>query len=122
MADAHRPPIPTTLEELISGLGELEHLFGEPARAAIPIVQTRLTEAMAARERGDPAATMQAIGAAMEELARLADRLDPHEAMLMRAVAERFRTALLRGDLPEAKDDLDAMFERSGARYRKSSD
>ena len=62
---------------------------------------------------------MQAIGVAMEQLAQLADRLDPHDAMLMRAVADRFRVALLGGDLPEAKQDLDLMFERSGARYRK---
>jgi hypothetical protein len=52
-------------------------------------------------------------------LARLADRLDPDDAMLMRAVAGRFQGALLRGELPEAKQDLDVMFERSGARYRK---
>jgi len=34
-------------------------------------------------------------------------------------VAGRFQGALLRGELPEAKQDLDVMFERSGARYRK---
>jgi hypothetical protein len=55
----------------------------------------------------------------MEELARLADRLDAQDAMLMRAVAQRFQTALLRGDLPEATQDLDVMFDRSGSRYRK---
>lgn len=119
MADQHRRAITSALEDLIDGLPDLEQLFGEPARAVVPAVQARLAEAMAARDRGDPVATMQAIGAAMDDLARLADRLDPDEAMLMRAVAERFRTALFRGDLPEAKDDLDVMFERSGARYRK---
>lgn len=122
MADDHQPSIPVALEQLILGLGELERLFGEPARAVIPTVQARLTDAMAARDRGDAAATMQAIGSAMEQLARLADRLDPDEAMLMRAVADRFRVALLRGDTPEAKTDLDVMFERSGARYRTRGD
>jgi len=122
MADDHRPPIPVALEQLILGLGELEQLFGEPARAAIPAVRSRLTQAMAARDRGDAPATMQAIGSAMEELARLADRLDADEAMMMRAIADRFRIALLRGDMPEAKTDLDVMFERSGARYRKRAD
>lgn len=122
MADDHRPDIPTTLEDLVRGLAELEQVFGEPARAVVPVVQARLREAVAARDRGDPVATMQAIGAAMEELARLADRLDPQDALLMRAVAQRFQGALLRGALPEAKEDLDVMFERSGARYRKSRD
>jgi hypothetical protein len=112
------PSAPTALEGLIAGLGELEHLFGEPARALIPPIQARLLEAAAARDRGDAVATMRAIGAAMEQLAQLADRLDPHDAMQMRAVAERFQTALLRGDVPEAKQGLDVMFERSGARYR----
>ena len=77
---------------------------------------------MAARDRGDPVATLRAIGAAMEQLAQLADRLDPQDAMLMRAVAERFRAALLRGDVPEAKQDLDVMFERSGADIGSRSD
>ena len=119
MADEHRPSVPAGLEDLIAGLGELEPLFGESAGAVIPTVRARLSEAMAARDRGDPVATMRAIGAAMEELARLADRLDPEDAMLMRAVAGRFQAALLRGDEPEAKQGLDSMFERSGARYRK---
>jgi len=122
MADDHQPPVPIALEQLIHGLGELEQLFGEPGRAVIPALRLRLTEAMAARDRGDAAGTMQAIGSAMEALARLADRLDPDDAMLMRAVAERFRVALLRGDMPEAKTDVDVMFERSGARYRKRPD
>ncbi|MGH7787180.1 MAG: hypothetical protein ACRERC_09970 [Candidatus Binatia bacterium] len=115
----HRPAVPAALEDLIAGLGELVHVFGEPARAVVPLVQAKLTEAMAARDRGDPVATMRAIGAAMEGLARLADRLDPPDAMRMRAIGEHFQTALLRGDLPQAKQGMDVMFERSGARQRK---
>lgn len=117
MADEHRA-IPNALEQLIAGLGELEQVFGEPARALVPALQARLAEAMAARDRGDMAATMRAIGAAMEALARLADQLDPRDAMQMRAVAEQFQAALVRGDVPEAKQGLDTIFERSGARYR----
>jgi len=119
MADDHRPAVPIALEDLIAGFGELEQLFGAAGRAVIPAVQARLAEALAARERGDAVATMRAIGAAMEQLARLADGLDPQDAMRMRAVAEHFQHALLRGQAPEAKQDLDVMFERSGARYRK---
>jgi hypothetical protein len=51
-------------------------------------------------------------------LARFADQLDPRDAMQMRTVAERFQAALRRGDVPEAKQGLDTMFERSGARSR----
>jgi hypothetical protein len=119
MDDSHRAAIPIALEDLIAGLGDLERVFGPAARTVIPTVQARLTEAMAARDRGDPVATMQAIGHAMEQLAQLADRLDPQDAMRMRAVAEQFQAALLRGDTPTAKQGLDVMFERSGAQYRK---
>jgi hypothetical protein len=122
MADEHRPSVPIVLEQLIAGLDELERLFGDAAAAVLPAVQARLREAMAARDRGDPVATMQAIAAAMQQLARLADRLDPQDAMLMRAVAERFSGAVLGGDVPQAKQDLDLMFGRSGARHRKSDD
>jgi hypothetical protein len=110
------------LETLVAGLDDLEHLFGEPARAVIPAVRTQLVEALAARDRGDAVGTMRAISAAMEQLAQLADRLDPQEAMLMRSVAERFQGALLRGDMPTAKQTGDVMFERSGSRYRKRQD
>jgi hypothetical protein len=119
MADEHGPATPAALEELVAGLDDLEQLFGAAARPVVESVQARLREAMAARDRGDPLATMRAIGAAMEQLAQLADRLDPQDAMLMRVLADRFRSALLRGDAPQAKEDLDVMFERSGARYRK---
>jgi hypothetical protein len=119
MPDEHRPDLPTGIEELLAGLAQLEQVFGEAARTVIPVVEQRLREAVAARDRGDPIETMRAIGSAMEELARLADRLDPQDAMLMRAVAQRFQGALLRGDLPEAKQGADVMFEQSGARYRK---
>jgi len=119
MANAHQPTVPIALEQVISGLSELEVVLGEPARAVLPAVQASLIEAAAARDRGDPVASLRLIGQAMDRLAALADRLDPREAVLMRAVSERFRTALLRGDLPEARQDMDIMFERSGAQERK---
>jgi hypothetical protein len=120
MTGAHRPVVPVALEELLAGLGELETVLGETARPALAAIRGRLIEAAAARDRGDPVATLQAVSAAMADLAALADRLDPPEGRAMRAVAERFGTALLRGDLSEAKQGLDVMFERSGARRRKA--
>lgn len=119
MANEHRPAVPVALEQLIDGFSELEIVLGDAGRRALPIVQARLTEAMAARDRGDPVASLQAIGAAMEELAALANGLDPFEGAAMRTVAERFRSALLRGDVSEAKGDLDLMFEKSGTHERK---
>jgi hypothetical protein len=119
MASDHRPTIPLGLEDVIRGLSELGVVLGEPGKQALPIIQARLTNAMAARDRGDPVAATEAIAAAMEQLVALAGRLDPAEATLMRAVAERFRSALLRGNLPEAKQDMDVMFLRSGSREKK---
>lgn len=122
MADENLTTIPVALEQLIKGLGELETVLGAAAKPVVAAVQARLSEAMAARDRGDPVAAMRAIGEAMDQLAALADRLDPHEAVLMRAVSGHFRTALLRGDAPEAKQGLDVMLERSGARERTKPD
>jgi hypothetical protein len=120
MADAHQPDVPIVLEQLINGLRELEIVLGDAGRATLPGVRAALTAAMAARDRGDPPAAVRAIATAMTQLARLADRLDPQEAAMMRLVTDRFRAALLRGDLPEAKEDMDVMFSRSGSREKKS--
>jgi hypothetical protein len=119
MTSEHRPAVPVALEDVIRGLSELGVVLGESGKQALPIIQARLIEAMAARDRGDPVAATESIAAAMEQLVDLAGRLDPAEGALMRAVAERFRAALLRGSLPKAKEDMDVMFHRSGARERK---
>jgi len=119
MPDEHRPVVPVGLEQVIAALAELGAVLGDDARGALPGIQARLAQALAARERGDPVAALRLIGEAMAELAVLADRLDPAEAGLMRALSEHFGAALLRGDLPEAKQDLDVMFARSGARERR---
>lgn len=121
MANEHRADVPLALEQLVEGLGELGTVLGEHARPVIEAVRARLVEAMAARDRGDPVAALAAVGAAMEQLASLAARLDPGEAALMRAVSAQFQKALLRGNVPEAKQGLDVMFERSGAREKKKT-
>ena len=121
MPHEHRPVVPLALEQVIAALAELETVLGAAARQVVPAVQVRLAEALAARDRGEPVEALRLIGQAMAELAALADRLDPQEATMMRAVSDRFRSALLRGDLPEAKQDLDVMFARSGARERRRS-
>jgi hypothetical protein len=51
----------------------------------------------------------------MRTLAGLADALDPREAAMMRAIAERFSGALQRGDAAQAADQVDTMRKQSGA-------
>lgn len=119
MADEHQPPVPLALEQVVKGLGELEIVIGANARGTIAKVRAGLIEAMAARDHGNPVEALRLIGEAMDELATLANQLDPNEAMMMRIVSDRFRTALLRGDMPEAKQGMDVMFDRAGAKPRK---
>ena len=121
MADEHQPAVPLAIEQVVARLSELEVVLGESARGAMPRVRDHLLAAMAARDRGDPPAALQRIGQAMEYLAALADRLDPAEALLMRALAERFRNALAHGDQATAKDAAATMFDKSGARERDKS-
>jgi hypothetical protein len=121
MADEHQPAIPLAIEQVVSRLSELAVVLGEVATPALAAVERQLLEAMAARDRGDMPAAIGDIGRAMDTLAALADRLDPAEALLMRTLAERFRSALVRGDQSSAKQVAATMFDRSGARERKPS-
>jgi hypothetical protein len=121
MTDQHQPAVPLAIEQVVDRLSELEVVLGDPARAALPRVREHLVAAMAARDRGDPPAAVALIGRAMEELAGLADRLDPAEALLMRALAQRFRAALVRGDEATAKEAAELMLDQSGTRKRPKS-
>lgn len=106
---------------MLVGMTELETVLGEAARATVRSVQQHLRDAMAARDRGDSAAMMMAVGAAMSELARLGESLEPGEGQMMQAIAQRFQGAMMRGDLTEAKQDMNVMFEKSGAKFLKKS-
>jgi hypothetical protein len=121
LTNEHQPPIPSAIEQVVSRLSELETVLGEPARAVVPMVRGRLIEAMALRDRGDVVGALTRVGLAMDELAGLAERLDPAEAVLMRALAQQFRSALIRGDTTSAKQAAGTMFEKSGARERPKS-
>ncbi|MBI4514882.1 MAG: hypothetical protein HY699_03580 [Deltaproteobacteria bacterium] len=121
MSEEHQPTTPTAIEQVVATLEELAVVFGEPARAVIPVVRARLIEAMAARDRGDRATAIARISEAMHQLAGLADRLDPAEAVLMRALAQSFRSAMTCGDQASAEQAAAVMFEQSGARPRKRS-
>lgn len=121
MADkqhTHWETVPTAIDSLVSRLGELQVVIGAQAAPVIEAVRAGLLQAMAARDRGDVGAATRQIGDAMDRLANLAEQLDPAEAMMMRALAQRFKAALLRGDTSQAKADAAVMFSKSGAQAR----
>src|SRR5262249_61799272 len=97
MADNHAAQIPIAIESLVQRLADIELVLGNGAAPVLAIVRARLIESMAARDRGDIPAAVEQIGGAMDQVAVLADQLDPAEAVLMRALAQSVRTALRRG-------------------------
>lgn len=120
MSHKHEEAIPVALESVVTRLGDLEVVLGAQAGPVVATVRSMLIAAMAARDRGDMPAVVGQIGQAMDRLAALADGLDPAEATMMRALAQNFRAALLRGDDAQAKQSAALMFEKSGAIPRKN--
>jgi len=114
MAHDHEPA--PVLETLVTRLGELAVVVGPAAAPRLEAVRAELTRALGLRARGDVPGAMQAIGAAMRELAAIAAALDPAEASVMRAVAEQFGAAMLRGETAEMRRTSEIMRDRSGAR------
>jgi hypothetical protein len=111
----HLVDFPEALETFFSRIGELKVVLGPAAAPGVDEVERCLREGLAARQRGDVGAAATKLGQAMERLAALASAADPVEGRMMRAVAERFRTALGRGALGEAKETAEVMRERSGS-------
>src|SRR6266404_1734532 len=89
--------------------------LGPAAASGVDEVERHLREGLAARKRGDPGAAVVKITRAMDLLAALAGHADAAEGAMMRAIAERFRQALARGALGEAKETADVMRARSGS-------
>jgi hypothetical protein len=106
---------PEALEALFSRMGELKIVLGPAAAPGVDEVERLLREGLAARERGDAPAAVDRIGRAMDRLASLASHADPAEGAMMRAMADRFRQALLHGALGDAKETADVMRKRSGS-------
>jgi len=119
MPDKHESEVPVALESVVAQLRELEVVLGPQIAPVLDAVRMMLISAMAARDRGDVPGAVVEIGKAMDRLAALADRLDPAEAVLMRALTSSFREALLRGDTAQAKHKAGVMFGRSGAVEKK---
>jgi hypothetical protein len=113
---AHDREPPPALETLLARLDELAVVVGPAAAPRLEAVRDGLARALALRTRGDVPAAMQAIAAAMQELAGLAAALDPAEAGIMQAVVRRFAAAAGRGATDEMTRTSDVMRERSGAR------
>ena len=118
MADnphSHLIDFPEALEALFARIGELKVVLGPTAAPGVDEIERHLRVGLAARERGDPGAAVAAITRAMDLLAALAGQADAAEGAMMRAIAERFRQALARGALGEAKETADVMHARSGS-------
>lgn len=113
---SHLVDFPEALQTLFSRMGELEVVLGPASAAGVDQVSDELRAALAARERGDVGAAVALIGRAMDRLAALASGRDPAEGAMMRALAARFREALVRGTLGDARETADVMRERSGSR------
>ncbi|MEW6298122.1 MAG: hypothetical protein AB1671_10335 [Thermodesulfobacteriota bacterium] len=111
---AHDLPYPEALETLVSRLPELEIVLGPRAKAGLESVRLLLQQAIAARADGDVPRAIHCIGKAMDQLAQLADLLDPQEAVMMRALSAQFRQALFRGDPSEVRRASEFMREKSG--------
>lgn len=118
---AHDHSYPESLHALLTRLPELTISLGPRSRPGIEAVQKLLQEAVAARADGNVPAATAKIGTAMDTLARLADELDPQEAMLMRMLSAQFRQALSLGDRGEARRVSDVMRKNSGATIKKQS-
>jgi hypothetical protein len=112
---SHLIDFPEALEAFFSRIGELKAMLGPAAAPGVDAVAETLREGLAARERGDPGAAVIKITRAMDLLAALAGHADAAEGAMMRAMAERFRQALARGALGEAKETADVMRARSGS-------
>ena len=115
MADKHESPIALELEAVVTQLDALGTMLGIDAVPRLEAVRAGLIAALAARDRGDVVGAVDHIGHAMDHMTALADQLDPAEGTLMRALAQKFRAALQRGDLAQAKQGAAVMFEKSGA-------
>jgi hypothetical protein len=112
----HDDEPPLALETLLARLDELAVVVGPAAAPRLGAVREGLARALALRARGDVPAAMQAIAAAMQELATIAAALDPAEASLMQAIAGQFGAAARRGETDEMARTSEIMRERSGAR------
>ncbi|HVN29593.1 MAG TPA: hypothetical protein VMT64_13940 [Candidatus Binataceae bacterium] len=109
----HDPRFDSFLK-LADGLRELEVVIGDKARPVVAQVREELREAIANRERGDMAGTLEKIRHAMERLANLGSQLDPAEGAMMREVSRIFMQSLNIGEKGAAKEIVNTMRHKAG--------
>jgi hypothetical protein len=114
--------VPEALDVLVGRLGELRVVFGDACAPTVAAVEDLLRQALAARDGGDPFASVDLVAAAMERLAALADSLGGEAGQAMRLVVRQFRGALLRGHETDAREAADIMRRMAGSIRRPPDD
>ena len=112
---SHLVEFPEALDVFVSRIGELKAMLPPAAAPGIDQVAETLREALAARDRGDVPIALRRVAEAMDRLAALGAAADPAEGALLRAMADRFRGAIGRGAVGEAREAAETMRERSGS-------
>lgn len=112
---SHLISFPEALDVFFGRMRELKLLLDPREAENVGHVEALLREALSARGRGDVPVAVARIGQAMDRLAQLASTGDPGEGAMMRAMAEHFRQALVRGAMGDAKEAAETMRERSGS-------
>lgn len=107
-------PTSDSFLKLADGLRELEVVIGEKARPVVAQVRAELQVAVASRERGDMAGTLEKIQRAMERLANLGAQLDPAEGAMMREISRIFMQSLNLGEKGAAKNIVNLMRHKAG--------
>ena len=109
------------LERFVGGIDELKTVLGADAAPVVDKAKQQLINAMAARDRGDRAATLLALATAMAELATLGDRLGGAEGAMMRAVTAAFIQGLARDDRDEVERNLGVIQSQAGTPRTKDT-
>jgi len=108
------PPDSDSFARFIAGLTELEVTVGPKAGPVVAELRELMLKAAAARQSGQEQTALAAIAQAMGRITTLAELLDPTEALMMRAIAQRFTQALGQGDKATAKETVNVMRHRAG--------
>ena len=102
------------LERFVLGIDELKVVLGADVAPQVERVKEHLVRALAHRDRGDRAASLESMASAMAELAALGDSLDAAEGAMMRAVAAAFVGGLARDDRDVVERNLGIIQSRAG--------
>jgi hypothetical protein len=102
------------MEGFLLRLDELGRVLGPAVAPDLGAAKAQLLEALAARDRGEKAASHLALARAIATIAAIGDRLDPDEGMLMRALAGAFVQGMAGEDREAMESALAAIQQRAG--------